>query len=55
MTDKIEKPTKKYPKETREERLSAALRANLRRRKAVKKKKKSVQTDSPPTSENHEE
>lgn len=49
MTDKIEKTPKKTPKDDREARLSAALRANLRRRKAVKKNSSRIQQESPDT------
>ncbi|MFC7290386.1 hypothetical protein [Hirschia litorea] len=50
MTDKIEKNPKKESKDDREARLSAALRANLRRRKAAKKNSSRIQQESSDTS-----
>lgn len=46
MTDKSTKPAKKLPQNAKEARLSAALRANLRRRKVAKKAKPNIQTGS---------
>ncbi len=46
MTKKSNKNTPKTPGEAREARLSAALRANLRRRKAAKKSSRQDTNDS---------